>query len=392
MLSKRKIKASALDEILSFTYPKLYTGRCWYIGFYAFDPSQRAMRRKRIKINSVGTSTQKKRFAAQVCHKLAEKLENGWNPWIEAESSNAYKSFKEVLNLYRMFINRQLEEGVLRLSTIQGYQSSSRILEEWNEKQPNPITYIYQFDHQLCVRFLDYVYMGRGNSPVTRNNHLAFLRSFSTFLVQRMFVKVKPTDGIQNFSKSNLKKERTVISAADMKRLHEWLMAKNKSFLLVCYFLYYMLIRPREIAKLKLRDINVAKQTVFIDASISKNKKSGCVTINQSVLELMLDLGYFNAPADYYIFSENFMPGAKPISERHYRYYWVTYVVPALNFPPTYKFYSLKDSGITEMLRSMDTLSVKEQARHSSLTITDAYTPYDVRSANPSLTNYNRKD
>lgn len=43
MLSNRKIKAAALDEILSFIYPKLYTGVCWYIGFYVFDPSLRIM-------------------------------------------------------------------------------------------------------------------------------------------------------------------------------------------------------------------------------------------------------------------------------------------------------------------------------------------------------------
>lgn len=64
-------------------------------------------------------------------------------------------------------------------------------------------------------------------------------------------------------------------------------------------------------------------------------------------------------------------------------------IVPALKFPKEYKFYSLKDSGITDMLRSgLDPLSVKEQARHSSLQITDAYTPRDVLNANPRLQSY----
>jgi hypothetical protein len=41
------------------------------------------------------------------------------------------------------------------------------------------------------------------------------------------------------------------------------------------------------------------------------------------------------------------------------------------------------------MLRAgYDTLSVKEQARHSSLLMTDVYTPQDIRDANPLLLNY----
>ena len=41
------------------------------------------------------------------------------------------------------------------------------------------------------------------------------------------------------------------------------------------------------------------------------------------------------------------------------------------------------------MLRAgLDALSVKEQARHSSLQITDAYTPHEIREANPALQNY----
>ena len=42
------------------------------------------------------------------------------------------------------------------------------------------------------------------------------------------------------------------------------------------------------------------------------------------------------------------------------------------------------------MLRAgCETLSVKEQARHSSLLMTDVYTPQDIKNANPILLNYN---
>lgn len=388
MLSVKTTRDSSLNEILSYTYPKLHTGGCWFISFYAFDPARGGMHRKRIKINSVGTAAEKRRYAAQVCHRLSTKLEAGWNPWVESDADYSYKLFSDVLAHYRSYITKQLNDGVLRKSTVHGYMSSAGIMERWNREQPATIRYIYQFDRTFCVRFLDYVYVGRDNSPVTRNNNLAFLRSFSTFLVQHLYVKEKPTAGIQCMSKGQQIKERTEVATVDMRRLHDWLIQNNKPFLLACYFLHYMLIRPGEISKLRLSDISVAKQTVYIDASISKNKKSGSVTISTPILELMIDLEYFNAPSNYFIFSKDFRPGPKSRGAKAFRDYWNSAIVPALNFPKEYKFYSLKDSGITEMLRALDTLSVKEQARHSSLEITDAYTPQGVRPANPILQNY----
>ncbi len=389
MLSVRNARNTALNEILSYTYPRLHTGSCWYISFYAFDPARSEMRRKRIKINSVGTASEKRRYASQVCHRLAAQLESGWNPWVEADAANAYKLFTDVLAHYRNFLNKLQDDGVLRKSTIHGYMCSAGIMERWNAGQPAPIRYIYQFDRSFCVRFLDYVYIGRGNSATTRNNNLAFLREFSTFLVQHLYIKEKPTEGLMSIAKGTHTKNRSVIPSEDMRRLRDWLVEHNRPFLLVCYFLHYMLIRPREIAKLRLSDISVARQTVYIDASISKNKKSASVTIPAPILELMMDLEYFKAPTSSYIFSSGFRPGARYCSERSYRHYWNTAIVPALKFPKEYKFYSLKDSGITAMLRSgLDALSVKEQARHSSLQITDAYTPQEVREANPALQNY----
>lgn len=390
MLSNSKKRDTTLNELLSYTYPKLYVGACWYVGFYAFDPALGSMRRKRIKINAVGTPSQRKKFAASLCHRLSAKLEAGWNPWVEADAHLSYKKFVDVLAHYRNFIIKQQNDGVLRQSTVHGYMSSAHIMEKWNEASPTPIVYAYQFDRTFCVRFLDYVYIGRGNSPTTRNNNLAFLRSFSTFLVQHLYLKERPTDGIQSLRTQNAPKARTVMSPTDVSKLQLWLEQNSKEFLLVCYFIHYMFVRPREVAKLRLCDINIANQTLYLDASISKNKKSAIVTIPRKILELMIDLQYFNYPSSYYIFAKGFRPSAKASSERAYRNFWTKRVVPALKFPKSYQLYSLKDTGITAMLRAgCDTLSVKEQARHSSLLMTDVYTPQDIKNANPTLLNYN---
>ncbi len=52
---------SSVKEILQYTYPQLYTGKEWYIGFNAFDPALGKMRRKKIKLNSIASLTQRRK-------------------------------------------------------------------------------------------------------------------------------------------------------------------------------------------------------------------------------------------------------------------------------------------------------------------------------------------
>ena len=60
-----------------------------------------------------------------------------------------------------------------------------------------------------------------------------------------------------------------------------------------------------------------------------------------------------------------------------------------LNLSDRYKLYSLKDTGITNMLHAnTDILTVRDQARHSSILITDIYTPKDIKEANKLLLSY----
>lgn len=386
-----KSENSSIKEIIGYSYPKLYTGKEWYIGFNAFDPASGNMRRKKIKLNHIEKITERRKFASGLIYRLSKQLENGWNPWIEAENSKAYHKFNDVCERYKNYLQKLFSDGNLREKTLYGYLSMLRMFISWNKARKVPITYIYQFDMMLVSEFLDYIYLDRNNSITTRNNYLTWLSTFDGYLVQHSYTKTKATEGIGSIKKNNSKKNRDVIDDKDMTRLHEYLEKENKHFLLACYILHYALIRPKEMTGLHLSDFNLAKQTIFISGEISKNKKSAVVTLPAKVIRLMIDLNIFKSPNHYYLFSDNFCPGKQKRSEKAFRDFWDKKVRKALNFPQRYKFYSLKDTGITAMLRCCDTLTVRDQARHSSILMTNTYTPQDIQNANELLLNYEGK-
>lgn len=383
---------SSVKELISYTYPLLYKGKSeksdWYVGFHAFDPAVGKMRRKKIKLNFIKKKSDRKRFASSLINRICQQLDNGWNPWIEAQHGKAYHLFSEVCQAWRSFITRMYNDGNYRNETYVGYASYLRNLEKWNAQRRIPITYIYQFDRAYLIEFLDHIFIDRNNCAQTRNNYLVFLRVFSSWLVQHSYLDRKPTDEIASLGKRMIKKTRTVIEQSDMLKLKEYAEKKNKHFLLACYLLHYALIRPKEMSMLRLEHFALEKQTIFVPDSISKNKKSAIVTLPAKIIHLMVDLRVFDHPSHYYLFSRGFLPGPEYRSEKQFRDYWSAHVRQDLKFPTQYKFYSLKDTGITEMLRTQDIISVRDQARHSSILMTDIYTPEDLKKANHLLLNY----
>lgn len=373
---------SALLEIRQFSYPRLVTGKEWYIIFYAFDPARNQMRRKRIKLNHIEKIGDRRAYANGLMKRIVIKLEKGWNPWIEEENEKSYHSFQDACHHYKKFIEKMFSDHIYREDTYTSYMSYLRNIEKWNQKQKSSINYIYQFNKNFVLEFLEHIYIDRQNTAQTRNNYLGFIRTFSNFLLQNQYLNINPSEGISNISKRKIKKQRTIIEEKDMIRLYDYLNESNKFYLLACYILHYCFIRPKEMSYIRINDISINKQTIIIPEDNSKNRKSGTVTLPIKVIQLMLELRIFEHPGNYFLFSDKFMPGKQYKNEKQFRDFWTRSVRKTLKFPATYKFYSLKDTGITSMLRQYDSITVRDQARHADILMTDTYTPHDIQQAN----------
>lgn len=348
-----------------------------YIEFRAFDPELGRMRRKRMKINRIDGKLARRKYAKEVIAELNEKLKNGWNPWIEKDLGDLM-TFTEGLTHYENFLEKMMADGLYRKETYAGYRSYVKMLKEYIEKHKH-IFYMYQFDRKFCIAFLDYVFIERNNGAQTRNNYLGFLKTFSGFLVEKGFLKSRPTEGIAPISKRLYKKGRTVIPIEVVGKIADYCKTNEKHFLLACYLLYYCFIRPVEMTRLKIKHINVKDCTIFIPGECSKNHQDQTVTLPKKVLFYAIEIGVIGSPQEDYIFSYNLRPGKEQIDPKHFRDHWDN-VRRALKLKPEWKFYSLKDTGITEMCdNNMATIAVRDQARHSSLAITDIYTRHNAK-------------
>lgn len=376
------------NEIKGYSDPQLVIGKETYIFFYAFDPVSGLRKRKKYMLGRCKTRKEVQRRAKDMIRNISRKLEGGWNPWIETTDSLTYTTFCSVADLYHDYLYKRLNDRSLREDTVVSYISYLKIFREWIE-QKGEVVYLFQLDHLVVSQFLDYVYIERNNSFVTRNNYLGWLRSFSTYLLERGYLQTDPCARFSNIRIKGYAKERTVIPEGVMIQIREYLQRHNRHYLLACYLTHYMCIRPKELSRMRVGDINIGACTITLMGDQTKNHDSVTITMPQKVARLMIDLDIFSAQGGDYLFSDGFKPGTNQHSEKHFRDYWMKHLRKDLRFPAQYKYYSLKDTGITNMLRNgMDPISVRDQARHSSLVITNTYTPLDIKAANPLMLKY----
>lgn len=264
------------------------------------------------------------------------------------------------------------------------------VSESWKMEARERITlnYSYQWDRGNVSKFLDYIFIDRNNTVLTRNNYLAWTKSFSAYLLARGYIPKNPTEGLERI-KNRQKKSRDVIPDCTMQLIRDFLMEHNRHYLLACEIIHYLFIRPREMSYLRICDIHVKTQTITLHGENTKNGNDAVITLPTHVIKLMMELNIFSHPGQDYLFSDGFCPGPERKNEKMFRDYWTRVLRKELKLSPRFKFYSLKDTGITNMLRAnADVLSVRDQARHSSILITDIYTPKDIQTANEYIKNY----
>lgn len=379
---------SNFQQIIGWKPPVFHQASECYVSFSAFDPNMGKMRLKKIMLGHIKGKRHQRTYGMELIKRLTQKLLEGWNPWIEEARPEEYVRFKDVCGKYEKYLAQLVKEGGIKSGSVKNYKYKLKFLEKWIAEKGINVTYMYQFNKHVVGDFLDYVFVERNNNLRTRNNYVGWLKSFVKYLISREYINKDPTQGIELTTKVG-EKNREVIPDDVLKRVRQHLEQGNKHFLLACYILHYLFIRPHEMTHIRIKDLSEEKETICLNGTYTKNGRNAVITIPHHVMDLLKELKVFSCPPNYYLFGKMFRPGVRPIRPQRFREYWVEKVRKPLKLKKTYKFYSLKDTGITNMIRAnTDLLSVRDQARHSSVTVTNVYTPQEVKKANPSIIGY----
>ena len=123
---------------------------------------------------------------------------------------------------------------------------------------------------------------------------------------------------------------------------------------------------------LQIKNIDFENMVIDLPASISKNHHERIIPLHGDMWDYIQKLR--NLDKNCFVFSSGFKPGKKQMGIHAIGKAWVK-MRESVGLSSDYQFYSLKDTGITEMLEAgVPPKLVKELADHHSLEMTERYT------------------
>ena len=182
-------------------------------------------------------------------------------------------------------------------------------------------------------------------------------------------------------TKRKEEKKRVLIPLEYRQLMREYLMEQNQGLMLVSWLVYYSLIRPSEVRKLKVSDVSLKNHCIAVRGDNAKNHHTRYATIPAEVERFLVENNYLNQNMNFYLIGNDYKPSEQMASHTHFGKDWIK-MRHAIGMPEVMQLYSLRDTGITEMLRAgIPDLTVMQHADHSDLSITSIY----AKHADPNL-------
>jgi integrase len=322
----------------------------WQIEYRVINPDYGLLEKKRMRFEK-----QRKRLGDAVARKEARKyciainreLEKGWNPYLAGKNVKSFYKLVDVLDTYLKFKEQDLANGVFSVDSMRSYRSQVSMLKEHLKKTGNRDIHSGRFSGGMAISYLDYVYIGKKLSPRSYNNYVRTLRTVWNWFIEKNYCTENPFQCIK--PKPEKEKERTVITPEWDKKILEYCRKRNPPLEIVCGLVYNSFMRPAEICRTQIRDIDFDRSAIFLPAAKTKTKTSRWCLLPPWLLEMLKKHVAQASPGDYLISAE-LQTGKNQICTRRLDKHWVR-MRERINLPMSMKLYSYRDTGITDLKR-----------------------------------------
>lgn len=348
------------------------------------------MVRQRVRCNRLVKTIKAKRSKKIACQHIADninkQLEHGWSPLYQSEDARLYTPISTLLDKY---IAAREAEGA-RSTSMDSYRCAARKFKKWCEDNCQNL-YSGTFKMQHAVMYLDYLKEEKNMSNRSYNNTIKVLRAMFSWAKAHCYCKENAFENCKNLK--NEKKRRILIDPRSRELISEWCDNNSPQFGLVVRLVYSSAVRPREITGIQIKHIDLERHIVVIPEENAKNGKLRCATLSPALVEMIEKLDIGSIDKEWYLFGtgKGSYPGPEPVSQSRFRKRWDK-IRKDLNLPSEMQLYSLRDTGIVDLLHSgVDQLSVQKHADHSSHSVQSIYTDHYDEHLSDTIYNSNTK-
>ena len=258
----------------------------------------------------------------------------------------------------------ELKTNVVGTKTLEDYKTRLKSLKRWLKKEHKAIKYIDDIEKKHILQYLNEVQLK--SSARNRNNYRTVFSSIFQLLedneiIERNFVQsIKQLKSKPQIHKTYTEKEQVSI----FKHLEE----TDPILLLYIKFISYNFLRPVEVCRLKIKDVDLQERTLKY---ASKTKHLQTKLIPDILFEELPDLT--NCKPDDFLFTPKQIGGKWNASEINRRTYFgkrYKKVKQELGFSDDYTMYSFRHTFITKLFKAISKTKTPFEAKSVLMQIT----------------------
>ena len=351
----------------------------WYILFYVWDVQKNDLVRKRKFLpKDLKSGRQKTRFIEEHIQQINILLKEGYHidklkaseDALKKELNKGCPNYKEVLEMYLRYCDTHAQNSEKEINN-----KHNKILQfqDWCQSRFYDVYYLTDVTKAITQEYLDYLLIEKGLSAKTINNEMGRLKNFFNVAIKRdWYIGINPFNHIEK-RKTVYGEKNTAYTDQQIKEIIAYCKENDEYLYYFICFIYYALMRPAEIKRLKVENIDMDRKLIRIYSHQSKVKNHDILPIADTLYEVLLKMEINKFPKDYYIFSLDKQPGLNKLGNNwtgnHYKP-----IKEHFNLGPNYTIYGFKHTAVCRWYEhNKDLVRVQRMCRHSTIDMTSRY-------------------
>ena len=370
LLSNEYANAYDLEYKSQYSAPKIYDAngdlsKRWYVYYSYRNPATDKLERQTPIYAGVNKfkNLKERKNAIKILAKAVENiLENGFNPY--DEDSVPVDETKNYSIPDAITFSLELKKNTLKDNSFRDFRIRIKSFEKWLLANGFENRYITAVNKKTIVTFLNSVLST--TSAKNRNNTRAILSMFFQSLEDNDIIPDNFVKKI-NVLKSNPERNKTYSSKQEID-IFNYLKSNDELLLLFIQFISYNHLRPVEVVRLQIKDVNVKDRRIYVRA---KNKAVKVKIIPEILLSTLPNLDKFNPES--YLFTPNGIGQDWATNETDKRDYFskrFKKVKDSLGLGKDYGLYSFRHTFITKLYHEFVKNSTPFEAKSKLMLIT----------------------
>jgi len=351
------------NNVLGYPYKlvRVVKGKKTYLVFYVWNENKDKLERIR---REPPKGQDQKRWIREKTEQINRLLILGYRIQKEEKTEQAIQTERSLMQALEEIHQIRIQNKVIGETSANREKGFIRAFEIYLKAKNIDTLPVSQAQKKHIQDFVDGLQM----KSVSKNSYIAKFKALFSEMEQREWIEKNPCEKIKKLKAT----ESTSIAfePEHLPILKKALIERSTELYIFCMFVFYTFIRPIELRRLKVGDVDLSRKKIIVSGENSKNKKTEYVLISKQFVSILTEYQFLERPKESPLFElNNNLKYSKNWYSNEFRK-----ICDKLGLPKTYELYGWKHTGVSEHYKkTKDIVFIQRQCRHSSLDMTNNY-------------------